>query len=141
MTDNEIVKEVTEAYNQNLDAGCYVGDLLGIINRTKEKERHYRQKAQNQREIINALQDKITRQKAEIERLQAYHDDMESAIYQFREDHAKVKFFKGEIKAEAIKEFAERLHGKAKARQVGDRFVYGITLDDINKTKEEMVGE
>ena len=31
MNDYEIIKEATEAYNQNLGAGCYVGDLLRII--------------------------------------------------------------------------------------------------------------
>ena len=37
MTDNEIIKEATEAYRQDLDAGCYVGDLLGIITRKNEE--------------------------------------------------------------------------------------------------------
>jgi hypothetical protein len=51
----------------------------------------------------------INRKNAEIERLQEYHDEMEEAIYAFREDHAKVKFFKSEIRAEAIKEFTQRV--------------------------------
>lgn len=36
-TDDEIIKEATEAYNKNYGAGCYVGDLLGIINRLQAK--------------------------------------------------------------------------------------------------------
>lgn len=31
--EKEIVWEATYAYNNNLGAGCYVGDLLEIINR------------------------------------------------------------------------------------------------------------
>ncbi len=31
MTDNEIIKEATRAVNENLNASCYVGDLLRII--------------------------------------------------------------------------------------------------------------
>ena len=34
MTDNDIIQEATEAIEKNLNAGCYVGDLLRII---KEK--------------------------------------------------------------------------------------------------------
>ena len=33
MTDIEIIKEATEAYNQNLGTGAYTGDLLNIIKR------------------------------------------------------------------------------------------------------------
>ena len=63
---------------------------------------------------------------AEIERLQAYYNDMQSAIYSFREDHAKVKFFKGEIRAEAIKEFADRLCAD---RVVNDPVVIAVTTE------------
>ena len=86
--------------------------------------------------------------KAKVERLQAYHDDMESAIYSFREDHAKVKFFKNEIKAEAYKEFAERL--KEYREIVGyDRDlkcdVYGshihIYIDEFDNLLNELVGD
>ena len=60
--------------------------------------------------------DLINRQKAEIERLQAYHDEMEEAIYSFREDHAKVKFFKKEIQAKAVKEFWGKLKVQGKEK-------------------------
>ena len=33
MNDYEIIKEATETYEKNLNAGCYVGDLLNIIKR------------------------------------------------------------------------------------------------------------
>ena len=67
------------------------------------------------------LLDLINRQQAEIVKLQKYHDDMENAIYSFREDQAEVKFFKGRIRAEAVKEFAERL----KMRMERKYTVYG----------------
>lgn len=59
MNDNEIIKEATEALEQNLGAGSYVGDLLNIINRLQ---------AENER-LTKLLDDKcdrcIARDKAE----------------------------------------------------------------------------
>ena len=84
----------------------------------------------------NAL-DLIKRQQAEIDRLQEYHDATEGAIYSFREDHAKVKFFKKEIEVEAIKEFAERL--KAISHPYGDtQMVFELQIDNLVK---ETVGK
>ena len=90
---------------------------------------------------IESLCEEISRQKAEIERLQKYHDSMEEAIYSFREDQAAVKFFKDRIRAEAIKEFAERL--KSKHRRILDYdeagfsaktdIVYVETIDNLVK--------
>lgn len=88
--------------------------------------------------LQNAL-DYINRLEVENERLQKYYDNMEDAIYSFREDHAKVKFFKKEIKAEAIKEFAERL--KENQRYAKDVFDHTtelvVRVEDIDKVLEE----
>ena len=86
MTDNEIIKEATEAYEQNLSASAYIGDLLRII-----KERG-----------------------AEIERLQKHSKEVaENCTFVMREnDKANNKRFLEAIevvKCRAIKEFAERL--------------------------------
>ena len=35
MTNNEIIKETTQAVKDNLNAGCYVGELLRIIERQR----------------------------------------------------------------------------------------------------------
>lgn len=86
--------------------------------------------------------DLINRQKAEIERLQQYHDDMEDAIYSFREDHAKVKFFKNEIKAEAYKEFADKLklHAYHECDITGYRYLV-VQIEEIDNLLKELVGE
>lgn len=91
------------------------------------------------RHIERLALDLINRQQTEIERLQTYHDDMESAIYQFREDQAKVKFFKSEIRAEAIKEFTDAL----KARIRDDMFAYPAEehCERIDCLVKEMVGD
>lgn len=35
MTNNEIIKETTQAVKDNLNAGCYVSELLRIIERQR----------------------------------------------------------------------------------------------------------
>ena len=92
MTDNEIIKALELCGKR--PTGCLGCPYFGIGG---HEERNA--------DVLKL----INRQKAEIERLQKYHDDMENAIFMFREDHAKVKFFKNEIRAEAIKAFAEKL--------------------------------
>ncbi len=143
MTDDEIIeileicvnKTETFVIHRNANTLDYdkvtIKDILGVINRQKADLKL----AEN----INHLQmEELQSQKAEIERLQKYHDDMEDAIYSFREDHAKVKFFKNEIKAEAVKEFAERLKKTSvNLRYIGEH----VSVDDIDNLLKEMVGE
>ena len=90
--------------------------------------------------------DYINRLEAENERLQKYHDDMESAICSFREDDAKVKFLKRQIKAEAHKEFAERLKEEATKmimmhNDIPVKTDYQISGDNIDNLLKEMVGD
>ena len=74
LTNEEIIiAEVTEAYNNNQDAGCYVGELLRIIQRLQiENERLSLIAGILDKgvavEIVN-MQETIDKQKAEIERL------------------------------------------------------------------------
>ena len=89
MSDTEIIKEATEAYNQNLNAGCYVGDLLGIINRQEQEK-------QNLEIELKAMRGAANSYKAEVERLRATLDSFT--------DIGKLY---SEIKAEAYKEFAD----------------------------------
>lgn len=89
-------------------------------------------------ELIKLALDLINRLQAEIERLQQYYDDMQSAIYEFREDHAKVKFFKKEIKAEAYKEFAERLDKEFSSVGICN---YGWVRHKTRKVLKELVGD
>ena len=62
MSDEDIIREATEAYERNLGAGCYVGSLLRIIkSKNTEIDILIRKK--------EALRDEIAEQQAEIERL------------------------------------------------------------------------
>ena len=131
MTDNEIIKALECCSTARTADDC---ERLGCPSFADPQTCIFsdNQKIQG---VIDGSLDIINRQKAEIERLQAYHDDMESAIYSFREDHAKVKFFKGEIKSEAIKEFAERLKEDCPAN------LLVIHFDAIDNLVKEMVGD
>ena len=98
--------------------------------------------------LINSLLDNIKsleriafEQQAEIERLEQFYDDMQDAIYSFREDHVKVKFFKKEIETKAIKEFAERLKEKKSYYIETDnscKWFKGVSADDIDNLVKEM---
>ena len=90
--------------------------------------------------LITDILDLIEYQQLEIERLQKYHDVMDSAIYQFREDQAKVKFFKDEIRAEAVKEFTERLKKRNSlyCTNVEDAKEMNFAIDSLIK---EMMGD
>lgn len=95
MTDNEIIKALDICGHLEACADCPLGCLEGV-----DKCMHTL--------LLNAL-DLINRQKAELERYKKYYETMEIEIYSFRKDQAEVKFLKNKIRAEAIKEFAERL--------------------------------
>ena len=113
MTDNEIVKAwESRMYKENK----YMFSLI-----------------QNTLDLINRLQ-------AENERLQQYYDDMQSAIYEFREDHAKVKFFKKEIKTQAYKEFAERLKEKYGYYDWENKTIV-YPDEEIDNLLKELIGE
>jgi hypothetical protein len=55
MTDNEIIKEATEAYNQNLNAGCYVGDLLNIISYQKAEIERLTNIITNEQQVVEDM--------------------------------------------------------------------------------------
>ena len=95
----------------------------------------------------------VAKMKAENEWLRKYYNDMESAICEFREDQAKVKFFKKEIKAEAITEEKEKLifeivNTPTRRQEAGMLYLSGVSnrqieiIDIINGSEgKEMVGE
>lgn len=109
MTDNEIIKEATEAYRQDLDAGCYVGDLLGIITRKNE----------------------------EIERITLEYAGFQAGVNHF----ADIGKMYSEIRADAIREFAEMLKKNAwkRSEYVDGRFVFReYTAEEIDNLVREM---
>ena len=119
-TEDEFINEVTEAYNQNLGAGCYVGGLLRIINRQKAENI-------NLNGHLEQLKSRYDNARAEIERLQ-------------KENHwfADIGKMYSEVRAEAVKEFAERL--KAIIIKCPKNFI-SITAKDIDNLLKELVGE
>jgi hypothetical protein len=106
MTDNDIVKEATEAYRQDLDAGCYVGDLLGIITRKNE----------------------------EIERITLEYAGFKAGVTHFA-DIGKMLY--NEARAEAAKEFAERLKRKSYIPKPY-AFLAMVDVCDIDNLVKEM---
>ena len=90
MNDDKIIKEVTEAYNKNYGVGCYVGDLLGIINRQKAEIERLRDEVKEKTETITFLKDQAVG---------------------WSIDFCNLKAKLAAVKAEAIKEFV-RIHRK-----------------------------
>lgn len=85
----------------------------------------------------NAL-DLITRQQAEIERLKAYNENLQTANTALSNDIL-------DIKAEAVKEFAERVKERIYTAHFGrgknEFFVTTINPDDLDNLVKERVGE
>ena len=111
-------------------------------------------KIQNQRKEISMLHKKCKSQQAEIERLQnaykqcawerdVFAEDMKEEI---KKDCSYLALDIKIIKAEAVKEFAERLKGnkqlvKARLEDIGECLLYGVLCGDIDNLVKEMVGE
>jgi len=91
--DEEIILEATEAYEKNLSAGCYVGDLLRIIKSQKAT-------IERQCEAIQQGYVLANEQKTEIERLH---------IEGLQINKTFMDFVNKQI-AKAIKEFADKCH-------------------------------
>ena len=128
MTDNEIIKALECCLHRGCNECIRQPDEYGTNER------------QCSRGLMKCALSLINRQKAEIERLQKYYDAMEDKIQLFRECDAQVKFFKGKIQAEAIKEFAERLKDMHKHNTTS--VVSLVTVfDNINNLVKEMVGD
>ena len=122
MTDNEIIKALEAKYKEATD-GYYTHLQYG--GKGDEHEEKYL-------EEFGAVLDLINRQKAEIERLKTSNDALRMAI-------ELCKGWEERAKAEAIKEFAERLK-ETKGFAFGIQGAF-ITLNSIDNLVKEMVGE
>ena len=128
MTDNEIIKEATEAYEQNLSASVYVGDLLRIIKQRGAEI-----------SVKNKLLDKA---EAEIERLS---DKNRKCIYlsddettEFCVDGACPKFkTEAMIKAETINAVICRLDKKMQWQSYANWTIVRGFLANIKKEMTE----
>lgn len=152
MTDNDIVKALECCAG---DDGCDVcpmykpssecitelqGKALDLINRQKAELQKAKAELKETTEKFNCqqyvyadLSDIIKDKNAEIEKLQADYSSMQSTL-------AKMSMGVAEAKAEAIKEFAEKV--KATQRELFNN-IYSTTAWNavIDNLVEEMVGE
>jgi predicted RNase H-like nuclease (RuvC/YqgF family) len=156
MTDNEIVKSLEictgkrlledcpECPNYESESRCKVRlseVALDLINRQKAELQKVKAELKETTEKFNCqqyvytdLSDIIREKNAEIEKLQSDNSSMQSTL-------AKMSMGVEQAKAEAIKEFAERLKEKQQTF-ISDEYAYKfIYLIEIDKLVKEMVGE
>ena len=121
MTDSEIIREATEVFEKNSGAGCYVGDLLRIINRQQaEIDILIRKK--------ETLRDEVAELQAEIERLREENTALDGA-------NVLLTVTLQNARAEAIKEFAERL----KENEIDIDVSYGFGREHYTKAVATIV--
>ena len=102
---------------------------LDLINRLEEENANYSRNNRSLTEAVTEMQTALKKQSAEIERLRPYGTQVEVS-----------KKIESEIKAEAIKEFAERFKGKYRHYTTSITFL--VTLfDNIDNLVKEMVGD
>ena len=134
MTDNEIIKALECCSNDNIDCEecpanglcdnddyCFTGAILDLINRQQAEIE--RLKAENQ--SIKYC----------YERAKSYNDTLAESC------EKNCKKFNMTTRAEAIKEFAERLKKRATGMLLmGEKF-YSVDTDDIDELLAELTGE
>ena len=131
MTDNEIIKaleEIEEKY------GCFDVDQTPLVYMRTENAKAILDLINRQKTEIDILirkkdrlEDEIAEQKAEIEKLKK--------SYEIYEESSGLKW----AKAEAIKEFAERLREKSIFLEDEERyFGYAVKVEDIDDTLKEL---
>ena len=112
------------------DALC--NDILGLINRTKGNENHYRRKIQNQKEELKRLNEVVNRLQADCENYK-----------QVAENQQKITLDRGfEIKE--LKAENERLKGHQKDgffNLLGNCLVFSKTLKDYNDMRKGLKAE
>lgn len=143
MTDNEIIKEATESYEQDLDAGCYVGDLLRIINRLEADVMAKEMEYNDMLEQRNSVERCLETAKAEVERLKEENQEMDQAVLNTLRRVRKVRLdaykeFAGRVKKEIIEakyQYMDTPYTRA-CNQVAD---WCVNLCD--NLLKEMVGE
>ena len=139
LTASEIIKILAECfskdyrlatvYNKNTKEEAYVTlqNIIDALNSQSAETENYKRIAEHQQSVSMDKEVEIKRLKAEVEQLQ-------------KENHlfADIGKMYSEVKAEAVKEFAERL--KEKAMQKFDWNEY-VEVEEIDNLLKEMVGE
>ena len=151
MTDNEIIKalEICGCEDRKCsDNACPLLDkckedlhtmekeALALINRQRVEIKKYRNRNQAQKSELTRLYQKVTEQKAEIEKWQNSYYKLATILNEKVPELMKEMTQLTGIRNEAIKEFAERLKEESKSG-----FEYWVTVDDIDNLVKEMIGE
>lgn len=141
-TDEEIIKALECCYTPtgNCENSCPMYNLKNC----------------NDTLMAGYVRDLINRQKAEIERLKTENkiyveanqvigyqrDQRDKEIDELQKQINGLDVRENKIKAEAYKEFAERLNNSAMSCLIGDKYSYKIiTTQGIDNLLKEMVGE
>ena len=144
LIDEEIVKALEE-WIKNYD-GSYVnfkmlGNVLNLINRLQAYVENYKQIAEYQQSITMDRGFEIKRLKEEIESLQAENERLTIRLRKAEHQLDDAMIMYNTIKAEAYKEFAERLKDK-KARYNADNFyvIDYIPSKEVDNLLKELKG-
>lgn len=135
MRDNEIIQEATEAVEKNLNAGCYVEELLRIIKEQKSEIEKLREQIKKGDKIY---EEAMLNAEAEKDNLKQVVETLKNdRIVIELDDKVLLKDFKTEvkkeintIKLEAYREFCEKA-----IQTVTEFFYYQPHLD----TKEDVL--
>ena len=155
MTDNEIIKTLQEMadYPHNYEEGQDLQNALDLINRLQAQNKDLAETVHNLTLEKDALFDKAEELKVEVERLQNILICFMDALGKVRKvddiDEISLiplmselnKQYRAELKAEAYKEFAERLKEKSDSRFDYSELVFEISEEDIDNLVKEMVGD
>ena len=154
MTDNEIIKALECAIRNDCACNCVfllpnkVQDVLDLINRLQAEVEELRAEVNHYANESDAILADIDFRDAENERLRAeikrLKKDSNSLIFNLipargRGKTSVLKIKIEEIKAEAYKEFAERLKERNRGKTSG--CVGWVDFDDIDNLLKELVGD
>jgi hypothetical protein len=142
MTDNEFAKAIDLCEKLDFFGGQRAGRELWFEKPVDVQDRDIKQFVED----VAFLKDFINRQKAEIERLIDLASELTEDNEAWLADNIDLRVKLKTAKAEAIKEFAERLKKNARKFTEYDEggwgcTVYAVKVDDIDNTVEEMTEE
>lgn len=156
LTDNEIKKAFQMCTLKAEHPGFVLcGQIVDLINRLQADVENYKQVAENQQKVTLDRGFEIKRLKEKIERLQSISlrfleemrkwgnkNNIDTTNFSMipileSENESLVK----QIKAEAYKEFAERLHEELRMYGIKDKFDKAVFLNVVDKAKKELVGD
>ena len=134
MTDKEIIKDFEE-YTRNMRQNCVIKE--GVVQVSKELWHQISNIIDAMGADNKRLYQNLNEAHIDIKEKQAEIEDLKKVVI---DDYATE--YDNKIKAEAVKEFAERLKNK-KARYNADYFyvIDYIPLKEIDNLVKEMVGE